>query len=1047
MIRFFAAHPTAANLMMLAFILAGALTATSLQRETLPQIEPREIRISVAFPGARPEEVEEAICRRIEDALESVENTDTVSCEAREGLAQANVEMKEGEDLDRFLAKVKTEVDAIDDFPDKAESPVIEQLGTTEFVVSVAITGFDRRTDLKAYALAVKDRMLQWGGISQIDVKGFSEHQIRIEMSEVVLRQYGLSVADVADIIDNQSFDLPGGTIEATERQVSVRFAEQRKRVKEFLDLIIASNTDGGIIRLGDMATITDRFNLNEDRIEFNGRPAALLDISKTSNEDMLTMVDTVRAFVKHEQQTAPPGITLTVTNDSSSIVRDRLRILIDNGLQGLALVFAVMFLFFGFRYSFWVTMGLPVSMLGALAIMLFMGLSLNMMTMLGLLIAVGLLMDDAIVISENIAAHRDRGKTPLDAAVDGAAEVFPSIFASFLTTAMVLGSLIFLEGDTGQVLKVVPMVMLFVLSISLVEAFLILPRHLEHSMAHVASEQPRIQATVNAGLYWLREHIVGVLVDLCMRWRYVTLGIAIAILMSAIAMLVGGILKFSVFPDMDGDVVEARILLPQGTPLTRTESVVGNVERALARLNAELTPHQPDGRDLVEHVTIQYNKNVDAYETGSHVATVSADLLSAEIRTTSSDELIVRWREAVGDIADVVAIKFTETIVGPAGIAIEIRLKGYDIDRLKAASLDLQNWLNSYKGVTNLSDDLRPGKHEVRLGLREQAASLGITARTIANQLRTAFYGATVSEIQVGPESYEIDVRLAAADRDSVADLEQFTITVGDGDFVPLKAIARFEEERGYARINRYQRARTITVQGDVDLEVANTNAILNDTQARFIDDLKQRYPDVEIELGGQNEEGAKTQKSMIAGFGIGMIGVFLLLSFQFRSYIEPIVVMIIIPLSFVGVVYGHIAMGLDFTMPSLLGFVAMAGVVVNNSILLVNFIKEHHKHHSTVADAAPQAARARFRAILITTLTTIAGLLPILSETSLQAQILIPMVASLAFGLLASVVMVLFVVPAIYAILDDFGLSTLATERQSDELEENHAHSMSAR
>ncbi len=1039
MIRFFAAHPTAANLMMLVFILAGVLTAGSLRRETLPQIEPREILVSVAYPGARPEEVEEAICRRIEDALESVENTDTISCEAREGIARANVEMKEGEDLDRYLAKVKTEIDAIDDFPEKAESPVIEQLGTTEFVVSVAITGFDRRTDLKAYALAVKDRMLQWGGISQIDVEGFSEHQIRIEMSEAALRQYGLSVADVADTISDQSFDLPGGTIEASERQVSVRFAEQRKRAKEFLDLIIASNADGGLVRLGNVATITDRFNLDEDKIEFNGQPAALLNVSKTSNEDMLAMVDRVREFVEHEQQKAPPGIVLTVTNDNSSIVRDRLRILIDNGLQGLALVFAVMFLFFGFRYSFWVTMGLPVSMLGALAIMLFMGLSLNMMTMLGLLIAVGLLMDDAIVISENIAAHRDRGKTPLDAAVEGAAEVFPSIFASFLTTAMVLGSLLFLKGDTGQVLKVVPMVMLFVLSISLVEAFLILPSHLEHSLAHAKAKQQRIQGAVDTGLSWVREHIVGALVDLCMRWRYITLGIAVAGLMSAVAMLAGGVLKFSVFPDMDGDVVEARILLPQGTPLARTEAVVGVVEDALARLNQELTPFQPDGRDLVENVTIQYNKNVDAYETGSHVATVSADLLSAEVRATSSDELIALWREAVGVIPDVVALKFTETIVGPGGVAIEVRLKGTDIDRLKAASRDLQQWLNSYKGVTNLSDDLRPGKHEIRLGLREQAASLGITARTIANQLRTAFYGATVNEIQVGPESYEIDARLAADDRNSVAALERFTITVGDGDFVPLKAIARFEEERGYARINRYQRVRTVTVQGDVDRAVANANAILGDTQVRFIGDLQQRYPDIEFEFGGQNEEGAKTQQSMIAGFGIGMVGVFLLLSFQFRSYIEPIVVMIVIPLSFVGVVYGHIAMGLDFTMPSLLGFVAMAGVVVNNSILLVNFVKEHHKHHASVADAAPQAARARFRAILITTLTTIAGLWPILSETSLQAQILIPMVASLAFGLLASVVMVLFVVPVIYAILDDFGLSTLAAKKRLGGLQED--------
>ena len=461
----------------------------------------------------------------------------------------------------------------------------------------------------------------------------------------------------------------------------------------------------------------------------------------------------------------------------------------------------------------------------------------------------------------------------------------------------------------------------------------------------------------------------------------------------------------------------------------------MADVQAALERLNTRLSPEQPEEQPLVKHVTIQYNKNADAHETGSHIATVTADLLSAEVRTTSSDDFVALWRWEVGQVADVLSLKFTETVVGPGGLAIEVRLQGQDLNELRSASRDLKAWLANYEGVTNLMDDLRPGKKEIRLRVTEQAASLGLSAQDIADQLRTSFYGTTVSEIQVGPESFEIDVRMAREDRNSPADLDNYAVATAEGALVPLKTVAELKQGRGFARINRYQRSRTVTVQGDVDRSLANANAVMSDTMTRFFPELKNRYPDIKIELGGQDEEGAKTQKSMLTGFLIGMIGVFIMLSFQFRSYVEPIVVMIIIPLSFIGVIIGHIAMGLDFTMPSILGFIAMAGVVVNNSILLVNFIKDHHEVHDSVAVAAPLAARARFRAILITTLTTIAGMLPLLTETSLQAQILIPMVASLAFGLIASVVMVLFVVPAVYAILDDFELSTLAAERKAEQ------------
>jgi multidrug efflux pump subunit AcrB len=1035
-IRFFAAHPTIANLLMIGFLAAGFYAVPQLQRETFPRVEPRRVQITITYPGARPEDVEEAICRRVEDAVDGVDNVTEIECEARENTAKAVVEMTEGGNLDRFFSDVKTEIDAIDDFPDEVEEPVVKQLGRTDFVASIAITGPQRRPDLKAYAEEVKERMLRWGGIPQVEITGFSDHQIRIELEDATLRQFRLSITDIADAIGRQSVDLPAGNIDTAEGQVLVRFADERKKVHEFMDLIVVSGSQGGQIRLGDIATITDRFDLDEEKILFNGRPAALLRVTKTENEDTLRVIDAIDSFVTHEKQTAPPGVDLVVTNDVSSIVRDRLNLLLTNGAQGLALVFLSMWLFFGLRYSFWIAVGLPVSFMGAMALMILFGYSINMLTMVGLLIVVGLLMDDAIVISENIATQRQKGKPRLDAAVDGTREVLPGVLSSFATTVCIFGSLAFLKGDIGAILKVIPVVMLCVLSVSLVEAFLILPNHLSHSLHQAKKSPSSVQEWVDRKVSWIRDNYVGRAVDATVKWRYLTFGCTIACLLVSVAAIAGGLLKFSAFPDLDGDTLEARILLPQGTPLSRTEAVVDQITAALARVDKTLTPAQPEGRVLVRNVIISFNKNEDAYENGTHVATVGADLLSADVRSTSSDEILALWREEIGDISDVIAIKFTEPAVGPAGRAIDLRLKGADLAALKTASLELQHWLHRYAGAHDVTDDLRPGKPEISVRLKEGAKSLGLDAQSVAGQLRTAFFGTTVNEIQVGPEAFEIDVRLAVTNRDSLSDLDNFTVATPDGDRVPITAVAKLEESRGFARINRVDGVRTVTIQGDVDVREANANEIISDTRARFLPDFLKRHPGISLAVEGQDKEAQTTQVSMIGGFLLGLVGLFLILSFQFRSYVEPVVVMIVIPFAFIGAVVGHIVMGLDFTMPSMLGFTALAGVLVNDSILLVNFIKDHHQSGATVAEAAPKAARARFRAIFLTSMTTILGLLPILLETSLQAQILIPLVTSLAFGLLISTVLVLFVVPAIYAILDDFGVSTLARESRATSL-----------
>ncbi|MEM7776225.1 MAG: efflux RND transporter permease subunit [Pseudomonadota bacterium] len=1034
MIAYFANHPTIANLLMIAFLAIGAVTAPTLQRETFPRIAPSKVEVKVVYPGATPAEVEEAICQRIEDAVDSVDGVHEVKCDSRENQATATIEMVEGGNLDRFFTDLKTEIDAISDFPENVETPILKQLGRTDAVTSVAIAGPTDRTTLKQYAERVKDRMKAFGGIPKITVQGFSDQQLRVEIPDAVLRQYGLSLSSVADAIRRQSVDLPAGSVMAGDGEILLRFADERTTVDDLRDLIVITATNGGQIRLGDIAKVDSRFEKDEDKVVFNGRPAALLAVEKSENDDILKVIDRVNAFLDVERQSAPPGVTLTVVTDVASIVNDRLQLLISNGAQGLALVFVVMWLFFGGRYAFWITMGLPVAFMGGFAAMALLGYSINMLTMVGLLIVVGLLMDDAIVISENIASQREKGLPPMEAAAKGAAEVLPGVLSSFATTLCVFGSLAFLSGDIGQLLRVIPVVMIAVLAVSLVEAFLILPSHLGHAL-HATDEARIARGWAPRFLDWLRERFVGRLATLSVRNRYFTVGLTMAALVLAIMAMATGILKFSAFPELDGDTLEARILLPQGTPLARTEAAAREIEAAALRINERLTPEQPNGAALITNRTITFNKNADANETGPHVATVSIDLLSSEVRTVDNEALLALWRREVKPIADVIALKFTEPSTGPAGKAIDIQLSGNDLAALKRASDELQAWLRRYNGVVGVLDDLRLGKPEIKVRMKEEGVALGLRAEDVSDQLRAAYFGKTVYEIQTRDGKIEIDARLSLSDRNRRGGLDDFVVTTSSGELVPLSSIATLETDRGYARINRIDGLRTVTVQGDVDTRIANAAEVVADTQRRFFPEFRERHPEVKITVAGQNQEAGQTSSSMISGFIIGLIGVFLVLSFQFRSYVEPIVVMVLIPLAFIGAVVGHILLGLDFTMPSLLGFAALAGVVVNDSILLVNQIKAHHSPGGTVADAAPPAVRARFRAILLTSLTTVVGLLPLLAETSLQAQVLIPLVTSLAFGLMASTILVLFVVPAFYAILDDFGLSTLADERHHPE------------
>ncbi len=1028
MISFFTHHPTAGNLLMLLLLVVGITSLPSLKRETFPDYAPQNIEVRIIYPGASTEDVEEAICQRVEDAIDGINDVDEVSCVAREGISTTVVEMIEGGDITIFMNDIKSEIESIDNFPEQVELPVIKELGRTDEVVSIAITGPMETIDLKAYAEQIKTKMLRQPNITQINVQGFSEHQLRIEIPKHILHRYGLNMSDIATTISRQGVDLPSGSLETHELDILLRFTDLRRTPDELSELKVISASSGAEIRLGDIAKITDRFELDEEKTLFNGQRAAILEVIKPKQQDTLVVVDAVKKFLENERSLASPGVQFNITNDRSSIVRDRLSMLVKNGIQGLFLVFLVMWLFFQGRFAFWVAMGLPISFLGALFLMGLFGLSLNMITMVALLIATGLLMDDAIVIAENIAAHLNKGKNALQAAIDGTKQVSPGVLSSFLTTISVFAPLAFLSGDMGKVLQFIPMVLILVLAVSLIEAFLILPHHLAHSLKHkkTGEESPKFRQWFDNKLDTFRDYTLGPIIDLVIRQRYWFMGSVVALFLISLGLLVGGVLKFQAFPDIEGDTIEARLLLPQGTPLWRTEKIVKQITNALEIIDNKFTPLQNkvDGQaqNIIKNVQVKFNTNMDSGESGPHIATVVVDLLTAEQRQGNIDDIINLWRNSVGEIPDIIALNFKEPVRGPGGIPLEIRLYGDNIDDLKLASTDLQSWLARYEGVVDLSDNLRPGKPELRLRMREGTFALGIDAATISSQLRAAFWGTTANEIQVGPESYEIDVRLAEDDKNTLYVLDDFRITDKEGKQIPLTTLVEVERGRGFSRIERINGQRSVTIIGDIDTRVANAREIVNHTRQNFIPQLLEQYPGVRSGFEGQSKETAKTGGSMVRGFSLGLLGIFILLSFQFRSYIEPLSVMFIIPLALIGVIWGHLLMGLNMTMPGIIGFASLSGIVVNDSILLVEFLKLRMKEGHDVLEAAKLASRARFRAVLLTSVTTIAGLIPLLLEKSLQAQILIPLATSIIFGLLATTLLVLLVVPALYSILNDF-------------------------
>ena len=1008
---------------MVVMLAVGVLSIGGLRRETFPDAAPVEVEVSVRYPGATPEEVNEAIVQRLEEALESIQHLKESRSVSLGNVGTTTLRMTDGGDFDTFRGEIENAVDSIDDFPETAETPTIQRLNSRDPVLDILVEADMSARELKTYCEQFKDRLLASDTISEVQVNGFSQRVMRVEVDRESLLQHGLSPTSVSMSIGNQSLDLPVGKIDG-KSTMDIRLQEEKQSSQALAELVLFGALGNAEVRIGDVGEVVDEFQLEEESITVNGSRAAVLKVLKSKSADSLTVAAETQALIQAELE-SNPDVSLTVTNDMSKLVGERISLLVKNGVQGCILVFFVMWLFFNARLSFWVVFSLPVSFLAAFSLVPSLGLSINMLTMVGLLMAIGVLMDDGIVIAENIARRWQSGESATMAAVNGVKEVSGGVFSSFLTTCCVLGPLIFLNGELGRVLKVLPMMLLLVLAMSLVEAYLILPAHLKHSLA-VSDSQTRGRFRVWAdGLIDRLQRLTGKAVGWTIRWRYATAGLTVMTFLLSFGLLLGGLVRGQVFPAIEGDTIVARVLMQPGTSLERTREVVQQLEAGLAATNEAFKPKQPEAQDLVQTTYVQFNENSEAKEKGTHVATIKVDLLSNELRTGHIVDILNDWSSRIAPIPDALSLSFDEPSQGPGGRPIEIELSGLDIDVLCEVSEEIQQTLATYDGVYNLSSDTRRGSQEVLVRLRPGAVGLGITSLELGNQLRGSFQGLLSDQIQIDGESYDIEVRYPESDRSSIADLENFRVALPSGKSVPLSDVATLSYRRGWSRIGRRNGSAVVNVLANVDSLRTNTLAILRELQTEKLIPLEREYQGLKISLRGEAEKGAETGASLAKAALIGCLGVFVILSFQFRSYVEPIVVMVAIPFAFVGVIWGHYLFGMSLSLPSVMGYASLAGIVVNDSILLMLFLKKQLGRGVALEKAAREASGMRFRAVMITSITTIVGLLPLLFERSLQAQILIPIAISICFGLLASTLLILLVLPPLCVILNDFGIA----------------------
>ena len=1036
-IKWMTEHPVASNLITIFVVVLGVISAIQMPQKTFPDFTLDSVSVSVGYPGASPVEIQDSIVRPIEDQLSSIDGIDSITATISEGRGSVNVSFLRGEDIKAKLDEIKTEVDRINVFPIDADEPSVLQANNNSRVLEIALHGDATEAVLKEEAERLKDELVALDSISYVEIGSTRDYEISIEVSRDTLRAFGITMAEVARVIGQSSLELPGGSIKTNTVAIPIRTTGRNYTQSDFENIIIRTNPDGGRVYLRDIARVIDGFEDTDLSANFNGENAVSINIFRVGDEQVLTIVDDAITYLDTKfRPSLEDGIDTTIWQNEATNLQDRIDLLINNAAIGLVLVILCLALFLDIRLAFWSAVGIGVSFTATFAIMGALGMSINMISLFGFILAIGIVVDNAIVVSENIYTNSEKGMTALQAAVKGTQRIAVPVIFSALTTIVAFWPLTQLPGVLGKFLTDIPIVVMVVLSLSLVQALLILPRNLSNLDVSpnfrpnlVLRALNVVRAVVDGVLQWfIRVPLDAVL-------RFTTNGFAILIPMAAsvalmimtVGLLSFGYVKFNFFPSIDGDFVTASIEMNDGTTFEMTQQVAEDVRDAAQRAGALLQAKLPQSSPkVVVGVNMVVGQGVAAggpsggdAAGGATIANVVVQITDPTSRDWETTEFETAWRTEIGLVASVKSLTVSAELIG-AGDAVAIEMSLPDGQNITPVVTELREGLRRIPGLFSIKDDNSAGRLEYRLALREEARLYGVNLSELANQTRAGFFGLEATSVQRGADNVAVVVRYPKDERNSLSDLLSTWITTPSGDQIPLGTVAKIEEGQAPAQILRRNGRQVTTLTADLDLAVATSSEVNALIEADILPALIAKYSDLIITSGGEQRQQSDAQAALGQALGIALFIIFALLALVFRSYVQPIVVMSAIPLGLIGAVTGHYIMGIPLTILSVFGIIGLAGVVINNSLVMVDVFNEHIKSGMVVREAVILGTKQRFRPILLTSLTTFLGVYPLIMETSLQAQFLIPLAVSIGYGVLFGTVIIVLTVPAIFMAQD---------------------------
>jgi multidrug efflux pump subunit AcrB len=1030
MIAWFARNHVAANLLMVTILFTGLMSLKyNIPLEVFPSFETDTISVNVSLRGATPEDAELSLATRVEEAVSDLEGVKQINSRSVEGGATITIEVDSGYDARELLADVKSRVDEIGTFPSEADQPVISLATFKRDVITVAVAGELSEQELRGYAERVRDDLLRTPGITQVELDGVRNYEIAIELSQDQLRAYDLTLSEVAERIGNSSLDLSAGNIRTDGGDILIRSKGQAYYRDQFEPLVIKANTDGSLLRLRDIANVTDGFEESALRTRFNGKPAAMLDVYRVGDQSAIEVADKVKAYVHKQQANLPQGLELSYWGDGSLLVKSRIKTLTTNALQGGILVLLLLTLFLRPSIAFWVFIGIPVSFMGAFLVMPLFGVTLNVLSLFGFILVLGIVVDDAIVTGENIYSHLRNAESGLQASIRGTQEVAVPVTFGVLTTVAAFLPIGFIEGARGALFAQIPVVVIPVLLFSLIESKFVLPAHLKHLKLrqNEVEQQGRLsqmQQRFADGFERMILKYYQPLLALSLKHRLTTLALFSGVFILILAFILSGWTRFVFFPRVEADTARASLTMPSGTPFEVTDRhIVRMVEAARALQEDYRDPNT--GESVIMNIFSTTGAGGSA-ETGR----IRFELQPAEEREqeVSASTLINEWRERIGPIPGAETLTFRAEI-GRASDPVSIELRSGDVDDLRAMAQQVKARLETYPTLFDIADNLSDGKEELQLELTPQAHLLGLTRSDIIRQVRQNFFGIEVQRVQRGRDDVRVMVRLPLEERQAIAGLKGILINTPGAGQVPLDEVAQLVPGKSPSAIYRVDQYRTANVVADMDKVNTNTT-VLNRDLNEFLTELVLQYPGAEFSLEGEAEEQRESFASLALGLAFVFFVIYSLLAIPFRSYLQPLIVMSVIPFGAIGAIVGHWIMGMDLTIMSLLGLMALIGVVVNDSLVLVDFTNQRrkelqaggeHSHFEATRQAVLVAGVARFRPVMLTSLTTFIGLMPLLFEKAVQAQFLIPMAVSLGFGIIFATVVTLIMVPVNFMLLED--------------------------